>query len=116
MVNTIWSLKDQTCRNLSSFEDLARLGSQHFKSLYSTDRRVSLDTIIQMELFFPRFVEEEDNLDLMEAVKEEELKEVLHSFQKDKILGPDGWSMDFFVGLYDLIGQDILKVIEESRE
>jgi hypothetical protein len=31
MVNTIWSLKDQTSMQLSSFEDLARLGSQHFK-------------------------------------------------------------------------------------
>jgi hypothetical protein len=58
-----------------------------------------------MALMFPRFVEEEDNRTLMEEVIEEELKEVLHSFQKDKIPGLDGWSMDFFVGLFDLIGR-----------
>jgi hypothetical protein len=109
--NTIWGLKDHTCRNLSSFEGLARLGSQHFKYLYSADRRVSLDAIIQMELLYPHFVEEEDNLDLMKGVKEAELKEVLYKFQKDKILELYGWSMDFFVGLYDLLGKDILKVI-----
>jgi hypothetical protein len=68
-----------------------------------------------MALLFPRFVEEEDNRTLMEDVTEEELKEVLHSFQKDKSPGPDGWSMDFFEGLFDLIGKDILKVVEESR-
>jgi hypothetical protein len=61
-------------------------------------------------------VEDEDNRDLMEEVSEEELKEVVHSFQKDKIPGPDGWSMDFFVGLFDLVGKDLLKVIEESRK
>jgi hypothetical protein len=38
-----------------------------------------------MALLFPHFVEEEENADLMEEVSEEELKEVLHSFQKDKI-------------------------------
>jgi hypothetical protein len=60
-------------------------------------------------------VDEEDNRDLMDEVSKDELKEVLHNFQKDKSLGPDGWTMDFFVGLYDIIGKDILKVVEESR-
>jgi hypothetical protein len=35
-----------------------------------------------MTLFFPRFVEEEETLDLMVEVTEVELKEVLHNFQK----------------------------------
>jgi hypothetical protein len=74
LANTIWGLKDQSRRKLSSFEDLARLGSQHFKSLYAADRRVSLDATLQMALFFPRFVEEEENLDLMAKVTEAELK------------------------------------------
>jgi hypothetical protein len=60
-------------------------------------------------------LEEEDNKALMEEVSEDELKEVLHSFQKDKILGLDGWSMDFFVGFFDFFGKDLLKVVEESR-
>jgi hypothetical protein len=66
--NTIWGLTDHTGRNISSFEDLARLGSHHFKYLYSTERRVSIDDIIQMALYFPHFMEEEYNLDLMEEV------------------------------------------------
>jgi hypothetical protein len=45
----------------------------------------------------------------MEEVTEEELKEVIHSFQKDKSPGPDGWSMDFFMGIFYFIGKDILK-------
>ena len=42
---------------------------------------------------FLRFVEEEDNHSLMEEVTEEELKEALHSFQKDKSPGPDEWTI-----------------------
>jgi hypothetical protein len=80
---------------------MARLGSSHFKSLYAVDRRVSIDVVLQMSQLFPRFVEEEGNEELMAEVTEAELKEVLQSFQKDKSPGLDGWSIDFFVGLYD---------------
>jgi hypothetical protein len=60
-------------------------------------------------------VNEEDNRSLMEEVSEEELKEVLHSFQKDKIQVLDGWTIEFFLGLYELIGLEILKLVEESH-
>ena len=65
-----------------------------------------------MELMFPRFIEEEENAEIMEEISEEKLKEVLHSFQKDKSPGPDGWSTDFFVGFFELLSPDLLKVIK----
>ena len=64
---------------------------------------------------FPRFVGEEDNLSLMEEVTEEELKMALQSFQKDKSPGPDSWTIEFFIKLYELLGDDILKVVDHSR-
>jgi hypothetical protein len=115
MANTIWGLKDSTRRHFTSFRDLAQLGTQHFKALFSAERRVTIDAIIQLALCFPSFAGEEDNMALMEEVSEDELKEVVHSFQKDKSPGPDGWSMDFFVGLFYLVGKDLLIVVEESR-
>ena len=45
----------------------------------------------------------------------EELKEVIHSFQKDKIPRPDGWTIEFYLGFFYLIGEDLLEVVEESR-
>ena len=45
-----------------------------------------------------------------------ELFVVLHSFQKDKSPGPDGWPIEFFLGFFYLIGGDLLKVVEESRQ
>lgn len=52
---------------------------------------------------------------LMRVVTEEELKETLRSFQKDKSPGLNGWSIEFYLGLYEVIGNDLLKVVEESR-
>ena len=64
---------------------------------------------------FPRFVEEDDNENLMEEVSMEELKEVIHSFQHDKSLGPDGWTIEFYLGFFKIIWEDLLEVVEESR-
>lgn len=52
----------------------------------------------------------------MVEISENELKEVLHSFHKDKSPGPDGCPIEFCLGFYDLIGGDLLRMVKESRE
>ena len=39
----------------------------------------------------------------MKEVSEEELKEVLGSFQKDKSPGTDGWTIEFFLDLFEIL-------------
>ena len=51
----------------------------------------------------------------MEEVTKEELKAILHSFQKDKIPRPDGWTVEFLLASYDIIGHDLLHLVEETR-
>ena len=51
----------------------------------------------------------------MEEVMEEELKASLHSFQKDKRRGPDGWMVEIFLAAFDIIGPDLLQLVEDSR-
>jgi hypothetical protein len=113
--NTIWSLKDQEGRPCTTFEGLANLGKNHFQTLFKADRNINIAEIIKVALYLPSFVNEQGNQDLFVEVTEDELKETLQSFQKDKSPGPDGWTIEFFRGFYDLIGIDLLKVIEESR-
>lgn len=48
---------------------------------------------------------------LMEEVGATELEEVLHSFQKDKSPSLDKWPVEFYLGLLDLLGADLLKVV-----
>jgi len=51
----------------------------------------------------------------MEEVTEDKLQEFIQIFQKYKIPSSDVWTIDFFVGLYDIIGKDIREVVEEYR-
>lgn len=100
---------------VTSFNDLAELGVKHFQNLFKVPNGTSLAEIIQITHMFPRFAEEIDNGNLMEEVSKEELKEVLHSFQHDKSPGPDGWTIEIYLGFFELVGEDILEVVEESK-
>ena len=52
---------------------------------------------------------------LIEEVTEEELNKIISTFQKGKSPGPHGFTLEFFLGFYDLIKDDILKVVRESQ-
>ena len=93
--NTIWSLQDEEGIHVD-FEAKARCGVIHFQKLFKASPQASIEEVIRLSQMFPRFVDEEENGVLMKEVSEEELKEVMGSFQKDKIPGPDGWTIDFF--------------------
>ena len=100
MVNTICGIKESDVRSISSFEGLAQMGKNHFHTLFKADQRANIADIIRLALHFPRFVDEEGNEDLFAKVGMEELKETLHSFQKDKSLGPDGWRIELYLGFF----------------
>ena len=51
---------------------------------------------------------------MTEEVPEGELKDVLQSFQKDKSFGSNGWTIEFFLELFETLGGDLLKVVEET--
>lgn len=60
---------------------------------------------------FPRFVEVGEEGDLAKEVSLGELEATIQVFQRDKSSGPDGWSTKFYLAFFDLLGQEILKVI-----
>jgi hypothetical protein len=64
---------------------------------------------------FLNFVRDEDQRLLEQAATKEEILEILRGFAKDKSLGPDGWTVEFFLFFFELVGQDLLDMVEDSR-
>lgn len=54
-------------------------------------------------------------MSIMEEIYEEKLTFSMHIFQKDKSPRLDGWTIELFLDLYDILGLDLLVVVEESR-
>jgi len=100
---------------VESFEGLSELGVDHFSSLFRAQEETSIVEIVKIVGIFPRFVEDDDNHMHMEAVFEEELGTVLQFFQKDKSLGPDSWTIEFYSGFNEILGSNMQGVVEESR-
>jgi hypothetical protein len=48
-------------------------------------------------------------------VNKEESKVMLTSFQKLKSPSLNGWTMEFLLGFYEMMEEDIFRVVEESR-
>ena len=60
-------------------------------------------------------ISEEMNNSLKEEITKEELEKIVHSFQKGKSPGLDGLTIEFFQEFYDLVKEDLLKVVQESQ-
>jgi hypothetical protein len=58
---------------------------------------------------------EDEVTNLENPCTREEILEVLKGFAKDKSPGPDGWTVEFFLHFFELVGQDLLDVVEETR-
>jgi len=64
---------------------------------------------------FSSYISEEDSLSLDRPCSLSEILVALNYFSKDKIPGPDGWTVEFYLHFFDLVGLDILELVEDSR-
>ena len=44
----------------------------------------------------------------------DEIEGILKCFAKDKNLGPDGQTVEFFMAFFDIVGDEMLATIEQS--
>eukprot|EP00253_Pinus_taeda_P022189 PITA_22189 len=63
----------------------------------------------------PKLVPRENNFNLNRPVTEEEACEVLKDMQNGKAPSLDGFNVDFFKACWNIVKQDILNVVEDSR-
>lgn len=73
-----------------------------------------LDQLEYVRLF-PKMFEGEENTVMESPFTLEEIKYILRKFSKDKSLRPDGWTVELFLHFFDLMGNDLLEVVEESQ-
>eukprot|EP00253_Pinus_taeda_P026822 PITA_26822 len=115
VANTIWNLPMPEGGMADTFNKLSNLGTSHFRNLYKNPAGTNLAEIINVAGHFPRFIEEDDAEDLEAPVTMAELESTIKWFKKEKSLGPDGWTIEFYATFFELLGEEILKVVEESR-
>ena len=86
-----------------------------FGNLYADPGKVNISNQMDILKHFPSFLSREERISIGRPIDVEEIKEALSSFSKDKSLGLDGWSMKFFIFILDIMGSELLEVVEMSR-
>lgn len=56
-----------------------------------------------------------DSILLDSPCTKQEIWEVLKSFAKGESPGLDGWTVEFFLHFFDLVGADLLEMVEDTR-
>jgi len=64
---------------------------------------------------YPTMFRDEQSEELYRPIFEEELLEVMKSFKRDKCLGPDGWTIEFFLHFFELVKKDLLSMVDGSK-
>lgn len=100
MNKTIWPLRDHNGQVASTFSSRTYLGTHIFKNIFKAQDKATIVNVIHTTLHFPLFIDDEGKKLLMFEVLEDELKKILHSFQKDKSPRLDGWGVEFFLRLF----------------
>jgi hypothetical protein len=111
----IWEIQDESVVTHSGQEAIKTKETKFYKSFFNDSGKTSIINQLNSVRLFPNFVRDEDQRLLEQVVTKEEILGFIRGFSKDKSLGPDGWTIDFFLFLFELIGRDLLDVVEESR-
>ena len=62
---------------------------------------------------YPRMFAELEGERLYLPVTMEEIHSTLKAFDLSKSPGPDGWTVEFFLHFFDLLGPEILVMVED---
>jgi hypothetical protein len=111
----IWEILDDTGTLHTGQEELKEEAVKYFKNFFKAQEQPSTIDQVRVVSLFSWLVNEEEARILHGPVNMGELKEVLTLFKKDKSPGPDGWTIEFFIHFFDLVGEDLLEMVEESR-
>jgi hypothetical protein len=87
----------------------------YFQNVFKARDNISISDQLVVLRNYPRMFSEEEGSRLAEPVTLAEILKTLKGFKVSKSLGPDGWTAEFFLIFFYLLGNDILEMVEETR-
>jgi hypothetical protein len=113
--NIIWELSDEDGKLISTDTKLKKMYFKHFKAQYCFLNSENIDLQLEVLKIVRRFFNDEDNMEIEKPVLISELQDIVNKMPKEKSHGPDGWTRELFHNFFDIMGEDLLNAVEESR-
>jgi hypothetical protein len=111
----IWSIKNSREELIRGQDAIKDEAVSFFKNLYTAPNNLNLLEQCSSASLYPSIISAEEDTELYKPVTLSELKGILHHFKKERSPGPDGWTSEFFIHFFDLVGEDLLQMVEDTR-
>lgn len=103
--NKILSIEDDLGNIHTSHKDISRVATQFFSSLFGQAHEV-MD--LPLDLYLPQ-VSHEQKEELSRPFSPTDVWTTLKNMAKNKSPGPDGFTVEFYLASWDIIGEDVTK-------
>lgn len=113
--NRISSILNEDGELQTSHKNIEAVMIQHFRGITKENNLNRDQHIKEIINNIPRMVSREDNFNLNKLVTEVEVNAVIKDMQNGKAPGQEGFNVDFFKACWNVVKQDILDVVEDSR-
>ena len=113
--NAIWSLQDERGTWVSDDLSLKALGTSYFRKIFEEENETNNVAQLRILRLFPSFISASEAETFTKPVTILEVEKALKTFKKDKVPGPDGWPVEFYLTFLDLLGPLLVNLVESSR-
>jgi hypothetical protein len=111
----LWEIWDELGQEHRGQEALKYEANMYFQNLFSKDTQITPVEQLNIVHMFPLFITEEDSDNLEHPVTKKEIMEILKLFAVDKSSGPDGWTVEFYLKFFEVVSDDLVDLVEDTR-
>jgi hypothetical protein len=111
----IWSIEQENVGIIRGQEALKSAAASYFELLYKSNSESHLKDKVSTASLYTNLFSAVEAAELYKPVTLTELKTTLSLLKKEKSPGPDGWTTEFFSHFIDLVGSDLLLMVEDAR-
>jgi hypothetical protein len=112
----IWDITDESGNIHNTQQDIKAATTNYFTNFYKARSEVLFSSQVKVAKLYSQSITAEENSLLLRPCNIQEVLAPLKSFSKDKSPGPDGWTVEFYLHFFDLVGSDLLELVEDSRQ
>jgi len=113
--NRISSILNEYGEVQTTHKNIEAVMVEHCKGITNENNLDKDQHIKEIIKNIPKMVSREDKFNLNKLLIEAEVSTVIKEMQNGKAPGLDGFNVDFFKACWNIVKQDILDVVEESR-
>ena len=116
MRNKMSKLHTDSGDTLEDHQDISNELTHHFSQLLSEPNHNRLEEISKVTHYIPPLVNSNHSHSLMQPISLQEVEVAMKQMVDGTAPGLDGFTIDFFHHCWDLLKDEVLEIIEETRK